>query len=65
MNIPGLSVMSKRLAAMGGTPQQDRMIKDKFLSLERALKYSYQAAKVEKVGTGQEVSALINPNRLK
>jgi hypothetical protein len=41
MNIPGLSVMAKRIAAMGGQPQQDRMIKDKKLTFERALKYSY------------------------
>jgi hypothetical protein len=33
--------MSRRIAAMGGAPQQDRMIKDKKLTFDRALKYSY------------------------
>ena len=41
------------------------MIKDKLESLERALKYSYQAAKVVKLGENSEQKALINPNRLK
>jgi hypothetical protein len=45
-NIPGLSVMSRRIAAMGGADQQDRMIKDKKLTFDRAIKYSYQSAKV-------------------
>lgn len=62
--IPGLSVMSRRLAAMGGKSQQDRMIKDKKLTFDRAVKYSYQAAKVQKIGEDQ-VEALINPNQLK
>lgn len=65
MNIPGLSVMSRRIAAMGGVPQQDRMIKDKKLTFDRALKYSYQAANVRKIGEDKEVRALINPNQLK
>ena len=41
------------------------MIKDKLESLKRALKYSYQAAKVIKLGENSEQKALINPNRLK
>ena len=65
MNIPGLSVMSKRIATMGGASQQDRMIKDKKLTFDRALKYSYQAAQVRKVGDENWVSALISPNQLK
>lgn len=65
MNIPGLSVMAKRIAAMGGQPQQDRMIKDKKLTFERALKYSYQAAQVRKNDNDNYAPALINPNKLK
>lgn len=51
----------------GGTTQQERMIKDKRRSLDRAVKYSYQAAKVKSVGdpTAEAVPALINPNKLK
>ena len=65
MDIPGLSVMSRRITAMGGADQQDRMIKDKKLTFDRATKYSYQAAKVRKVDEDKEVRALINPNQLK
>lgn len=64
MNIPGLSVMSKRIAAMGGVSQQDRMIKDKKLTFDQAVLYSYQAAKVRKLDEENEVRALINPNKL-
>ena len=64
MNIPGLSVMQKRIAAMGGPQQQDRMIKDKRLSFDRALRASYQAAQVQKIGDPAQVSALINPSKL-
>ena len=65
MDIPGLSVMSRRITAMGGADQQDRMIKDKKLTFDRATKNSYQAAKVRKVDEDKEVRALINPNQLK
>ena len=63
----------------GGVAQQDRMIKDKRRSLDRALKYSYQGAFIKKVDdtavpwgfkpVGAEdkdvIRALINPNKLK
>ena len=58
----------------GGFFQQDRMIRDKRRSLDKALKYSYQAATIKKVddsalgSTQQEppkIRALINPNKLK
>ena len=65
MNIPGLSVMSRRITAMGGADQQDRMIKDKKLAFDRAIKYSYQAAKVQKLDEDEPVRALMNPNQLK
>lgn len=57
--------MRKRLTLRGGASQQDRMIKDKKESLERAVLYSYQAAKVCKLGEEVEWRALINPNKLK
>lgn len=54
------------LEHQGGYPQQDRMIKDKYRSLQRALKYSYQGAFISPVGREEEqFRALINPNKLK
>ena len=40
--------MAKRLESKGGFPQQDRMIRDKRRSLDKATLYSYQGAKVKK-----------------
>ena len=60
-----LSNMALRLRSQGGFAQQDRMIHDKKWSLEHALKYSYQAAKVKLTGAKNIVPALINPNKLK
>lgn len=68
--------MAKRLEAKGGFPQQDRMIRDKRRSLDKATLYSYQGAKVKKqlydfkpamdgVREADPVRALINPNKLK
>ena len=68
--------MAKRLEAKGGFPQQDRMIRDKRRSLDKATLYSYQGAKVKKqlydfkpvmdgVHEADPVRALINPNKLK
>ena len=68
--------MAKRLESKGGFPQQDRMIRDKRRSLDKATLYSYQAAKVKKqlydfkpamegVREADPVRALINPNKLK
>lgn len=39
--------MKLRLETAGGLHQEDRMIKDKYRTFKRALKYSYQAADVE------------------
>ena len=51
----------------GGNRQQERMIRDKRRSLDRAVWYSYQAAEI--IGVDKEnknpVRALINPNKLK
>lgn len=75
----GLDHSETLLKYNGGIPQQDRMIKDKRRSLDRALKYSYQGAFIKKVDDtavpwgfkpiGAEdkdvIRALINPNKLK
>lgn len=44
-----LKMMKKRLEWQGGTHQEDRMIKDKWRTLQRALKYSYQACTTQKI----------------
>ena len=63
-SIPGANVMANRLGVRGGAIQQNRMIKDKVETLDRAVLYSYQGAKVKK--EQEEVrEALINPNKLK
>lgn len=74
--VEGTVHMAKKLEAHGGFPQQDRMIRDKRRSLDRATLYSYQAALVKKqlydfqpamdgVREADPVRALINPNKLK
>ena len=68
--------MARRLETAGGFPQQNRMIRDKRKSLDKATKYSYQGAWVKKfiydyvptmegVKDSEPVRALINPNKLK
>ena len=64
-NIELTKNLQNRLEAQGGLNQQDRMIKDKRRSLNRALTYSYQRAFVKKEGQEEYVKALINPNKLK
>lgn len=74
--VEGANDMAKRLQAHGGFPQQDRMIRDKRRSLDKATLYSYQGAWVKKqlydftpvmegVREAPPVRALINPNKLK
>ena len=74
--VDGATEMAKRLQANGGFPQQDRMIRDKRRSLDKATLYSYQGALVKKqiydftpvmdgVREAPPVRALINPNKLK
>lgn len=70
-------MMRKRLEWQGGIKQEDRMIKDKWRTLLRTLKYSYQAcdiglaqAQEEVLVEGAEpeypiVRALINPDKNK
>lgn len=60
-----LDLMRARLDYNGGEAQQDRMIKDKKWSMSKALLYSYQGAKVRKLGSETEERALINPNQVK
>lgn len=74
--IPGAIDTQHRLDAAGGFTQQDRMIRDKRRSLDRAVQYSYQGAYVRKyipddieVMEGERpyapVRALINANKTK
>lgn len=44
-----LDLMRKRLEYQGGVHQEDRMIKDKWRTLQRALKYSYQGCSIQMV----------------
>lgn len=76
-----LDLMRQRLEWRGGIHQEDRMIKDKWRTLQRVLKYSYQAATISLVQkysdclrTGSEepeepigsvLRGLINPDRTK
>lgn len=54
-----------RLGQQGGVAQQDRMIKDKKKSLDKALLYSYQGANINKIGEEITYRALINPDKTK
>lgn len=74
--VDGVNDMAHRINTMGGFPQQDRMIRDKYRTLLRALKYSYQGAWVKKyypdyietmdgMRERSPERALINPNKLK
>ena len=58
---------ANRLEQLGGNNQQERMIKDRRRSLDRAIWYSYQAAQIKKLESSYEqpIRALINPNKLK
>ena len=66
-SIEGIEEQSIRLRQAGGNKQQERMIKDKRRSLDRAVWNSYQAAEVVKTDADDRkpVRALINPNKLK
>ena len=66
--------MAKQLAMRGGFPQQERMIRDKRKSLDKATLYSYQACWVKKIQdkdlmmediTFSPAKALINPDKNK
>ena len=49
MNLSNLDLMRSRLEFQGGIKQEDRMIKGKWRTLQRALKYSYQGCDIQLV----------------
>lgn len=65
-SIDGIEHQSARFRANGGNRQQERMIRDKRRSLDRALQFSYQSAEILKINEEKEkpIRALINPNKL-
>lgn len=66
--LTGVSQQSAVLNRMGGHAQQERMIRDKQRTLDRALRYSYQGATVRDVNAEEDAEphrALINPNKVK
>ena len=71
--VDGANDMAKRLKTSGGFAQQNRMIRDKQRSLDKATLYSYQAAEVKKCKQNNVedkneepiVRALINPDKTK
>lgn len=68
--VDGIAEMATRLNLHGGYFQQNREIRDKQRSLERALMYSYQGAWVKKLynddeHVAEEKRVLINPNKVK
>ena len=63
--IEGVNDQHIKLNYNGGLQQQNRMIKDKRRTLDRAVLYSYQGARIKKLGSENIVRALINPNKLK
>lgn len=50
-----LELMRKRFEWQGGIHQEDRMIKDKWRTLQKALLYSYQACTVQLVQKSTQV----------
>lgn len=69
-NSEALNEMATRLNLHGGYFQQNREIRDKQKSLEKALLYAYQGAWVKKIyqdnkHTAEEKRVLINPNKVK
>lgn len=75
-SLSSLHLMANQLQAKGGYGQQERMIRDKRRSLDKATLYSYQAAWIkrqtydfEETMDGEKeappVRALINPNKVK
>ena len=65
--IDGVHQQSSLLNLYGGHAQQERMIQDKKRSLDRALRYSYQGADIQRIDSEDDSSyrVLINPNKLK
>ena len=61
--VEGVNDLARRINTMGGFPQQDRMIRDKYRTLLRALKSSYQGAWVKKYYP-QETGSVISRTRI-
>ena len=63
----GIEARDQQFIQRGGYHQQERMIKDKRRSLDKATLYSYQAADVRDINAKilNTYRALINPNKLK
>lgn len=63
----GINLMANRINWHGGRPQQDRMIRDKRWTLDHAVKYSYQGAKIKHTDAidQEQAPALINPDKTK
>ena len=63
----GVEARDQQFIQRGGYHQQERMIKDKRRSLDKATLYSYQAADVRDINAKilNTYRALINPNKLK
>lgn len=63
----GVETRDQQFIQRGGYHQQERMIKDKRRSLDKATLYSYQAADVRDINAKilNTYRALINPNKLK
>lgn len=75
-SVEGINDLSTSLLYYGGLTQQERMIRDKRKSFDRAVKYSYQGAIIQRPFDPDEelmedddrllpARALINPNKLK
>ena len=73
--VDNANLMASELTQRGGLPQQERMVRDKRKSLDKATLYSYQAVRIKKIQDknlsrhGWEGStaarALINPDKRK
>ena len=64
-SLSGVDHQSVRFRQNGGDRQQERMIREKRRSLDRAVWFSYQAAEILREGDTSPIRALINPNRVK
>lgn len=75
-SVEGVNDLTTSLLYNGGLAQQDRMIRDKRQSLNKAVKYSYQGAMIKRVANPEveimegtydylPARALINPNKVK
>ena len=60
MKYTALHNMITRLRYQGGDAQQDRMIAEKRKTLDKAVLYSYQGAKIKSLDSDKIIPALIN-----